>query len=292
MGSHQSKALSSDRPLISIVLPCYNSGQYLDKALLSVDEQTYPNTEVIVVDDGSDDPKTLAVLGNLPAHIRLIRQENRGLPGARNAGFQAALGEFVLPLDCDDWLAPTFLESAFDTLSTSSEASYSYCLISLEGERSGTLNKGYNFFEQLFFNQMPYCLLIPKAVWVEAGGYDETMRRGYEDWEFNIRLGKLGYFGVVHAQPLFHYRVSKDGMLQSTSSRLHCDLWTDIQARNPQLYGINSLLSIWWANRRKPTTYPKFLLFGWWCLNRILPPSICNRLFARLLNYSQSNRAG
>ena len=58
--------------------------------------------------------------------------------------------------------------------------------------------------EQLFLNQMPYCILLSKHIWSKVGKYDETMVDGYEDWEFNIRLGINGYYGIVVQKPLFH----------------------------------------------------------------------------------------
>jgi GT2 family glycosyltransferase len=72
-----------------------------------------------------------------------------------------------------------------------------------------------NRFDQLFLNQLPYCMLIRKSAWQAAGGYDETMRDGSEDWEFNIRLSGAGFRGIELAKPLFVCSVRPDGMLLS-----------------------------------------------------------------------------
>ena len=74
-----------------------------------------------------------------------------------------------------------------------------FCIssLSLKGELNGSLYKKYNFFDQLFFNQLPYCLLFPKNAVQQMGCYDEGMKDGYEDWEFNIRLGKNGFRGIA-----------------------------------------------------------------------------------------------
>ncbi len=274
---------------ISIVIPCYNSGETLPQTLESVRAQTLPPIEVILVDDGSTDPATVALLDGLQ-DVTLVRKPNGGLPSARNAGFSAASGEYILPLDSDDWLEPDFLEKVSAALLNQKEASFAFALARLEGEASGILWKNYNFFEQLFFNQLPYCLLLPKRLWKEVGGYDESMRKGYEDWDFNIRLGARGYFGLALQQPLFHYRVRSTGMLQATSSKLHGRLWADIQARNPKLYRLGSLYKIWRRWRHYPSSYPLLSYFGWLLLHRLLPHAAFQACFRWLLRRSQSRR--
>ncbi|MDP6952274.1 MAG: hypothetical protein QGF53_05890, partial [Alphaproteobacteria bacterium] len=148
----------------------------------------------------------------------------------------------------------------------------------------------YNFFTQLFLNQLPYCLLLRRATWEAGGGYDETMRQGYEDWEFNIRLGGGGLHGVAVPEPLFVYRVSAGGMLQSLSNRLHGQLWRAIQERNPALYGRRALVRTWRQWRARPRAYPVGLLLGLIATHRILPDGAFNWLFARLMRFSASAR--
>jgi glycosyltransferase involved in cell wall biosynthesis len=280
--------VTADRP-ISIVIPCYNSGATLPQTLESLRAQSLPPREVIVVDDGSTDPATVSLLDSL-ADIRLVRQPNRGLPAARNAGFAAATGEFVLPLDADDWLEPDALEKLLAALLRHPEAAFAFSHIRLEGESLGVLEKHYNFFEQLFLNQLPYCILIRRAEWQQAGGYDETMRRGYEDWEFNIRLGTRGRFGIVVPEPLFHYRVTSGGMLLSKSRLLHGSLWAEAQARNPAVYAGPALWKLWRIWRRRPSTYPLCLFFPWLMLHRALPDSLFQAMFRLLVRFSHGRR--
>src|SRR5215204_3123789 len=94
--------------LVSVVVPCYNQAVYLVEALESVLAQSYPHFEVIVVDDGSTDD-TSEVAARYPG-VRRIRQENRGLSAARNAGLRYSNGECVVFLDADDRLLPDALE--------------------------------------------------------------------------------------------------------------------------------------------------------------------------------------
>lgn len=275
--------------LVSVVIPCFNSGVTLSQTVDSLRQQTWPHLEILVVDDGSTAPDTLAVLDGLTG-VRLIRQPNSGLPAARNAGFAAASGTYVLPLDADDWLEPVAIEELVTGLRNDASAAYAYSHLQLEGEASGVLPKSYNFFEQLFLNQMPYCILLPKSVWQSLGGYDASMRKGYEDWEFNIRLGLNGHFGHVVSKPLFHYRVSSGGMLISQSNRLHGHLWAEIQRKHPVAYRFPTLYRLWRTWRRHPSTYPLVVYFPWLLAHRLLPQSVFAALFRWLRKRSHSRR--
>ena len=196
-----------------------------------------------------------------------------------------------MPLDCDDRLEPVFLEKTVNALDDHADAGFAFSHLLLAGEKRGVLANNYNFFTQLFLNQLPYCLLMRRCAWEGAGGYDETMRQGYEDWEFNIRLGAMGQLGIVVPEPLFRYRVSAGGMLRSLSNRLHAQLWRDIQDRHPSLYRPSALLDCWRRWRRRPTAYPGILLVALLVLHRLLPASLFNRLFALSQRISASARA-
>jgi GT2 family glycosyltransferase len=128
-------------------------------------------------------------------------------------------------------------------------------------------------------NQLPYCLLMPRHLWSAVGGYDETMRHGYEDWEFNIRLGTLGHHGLRVPKPLFHYRVSSSGMLISKSNRLHGLLWSEIQARHKKTYHWLNLLCLWHKWYDKPSRYPLMLHMIWIAAHRVLPSPLFSWLF-------------
>lgn len=274
---------------VTVIIPCYNSGATVAQTVASVQAQTWQQVEIVVVDDGSTDPATIAVLNALIG-IRLVRQQNAGLPAARNAGFAVATGDYLLPLDADDWLEPNAIEALLFALKENPSASFAYSHLQLEGEACGVLVKSYNFFEQLFLNQMPYSLLIPRPVVEAVGGYDESMRQGYEDWEFNIRLGAKGYYGVVVPMPLFHYRVSSTGMLLSRSNNLHGELWSQIQRKNDDIYRLPRLMSLWWKWRPLPSTYPLWLYLFWLGFHWLLPQKLFAVLFRALRMHSHSQR--
>jgi glycosyltransferase involved in cell wall biosynthesis/O-antigen/teichoic acid export membrane protein len=286
-----SAATSGATPAISVFLPCYNAHRDLPRALDSVRAQTFQDIEIIVVDDGSTDPDTIRFLDSLPDDIRLIRQENRGLPGARNTGFRNARGTWVLPLDCDDWIAPTFLEQAKARLEAAPFPAFAFANITMFGDTQGVLRKNFNYFEQLFFNQLPYCMLIPRALWVAVDGYDESMRDGYEDWEFNIKLANHGAAGLLIEEPLFNYNVSASGMLSKTSRRQHGRLWRAIRERHTDTYRLSSLVRLWREWRLRPVTRPPALYFLWNVLFTILPVDCVSMIAGQAFRLSHSRRA-
>ncbi len=274
---------------VSVVLPCFNAHTYLGETLASVRAQTFTDLEIIVVDDGSTDPATQAYLSTLPADIRLVRQENRGLAGARNAGFRAARGRYVLPLDCDDLIAPTMIAHCVEALERAG-ADYAHAQIEVFGDQQGIVRKQANFFEQLATNQLPYCMLIRRDAWEQAGGYDEGMRLGYEDWEFNIRLGAIGFTGVAVPEPLFRYRVRSAGMLRSLSQRHHATIWRHIRARHRDVYSWRGLVRTWWQWRDRPATHPLSATWMLLILGCLLPGAVYNRLFFLLHDLGKSRR--
>ena len=272
---------------VSVIIPCFNSGSTINKTINSLRNQTWKNLEIIVIDDGSNDQYTIKVIKNLK-DIKLITQLNKGLPNARNVGIENSTGKFFIPLDADDWLENDAIEKLLEALKKNKNASYAYSFLSLEGELNGTLKKSYNFFEQLFLNQMPYCILLSKHIWSKVGKYDETMVDGYEDWEFNIRLGINGYYGIVVQKPLFHYNVSSNGMLISNSLKKHGILWGKIQKKHFKTYNFLSLIDLWKKWRKRPSNYPLVLYFFWIAIYKIFPTKIFNVIFKFLLNFSHS----
>src|ERR1700736_2112376 len=107
----QNKSLAIPPPRVSVVIPCFNLGEYVDEAVDSVLCQTLQDLEIVIVNDGSTDPHTNAKLaGYSKPRTRVIQTENQGLAAARNVGIADSRGDYILPLDADDRIAPTFLE--------------------------------------------------------------------------------------------------------------------------------------------------------------------------------------
>jgi GT2 family glycosyltransferase/uncharacterized membrane protein YbhN (UPF0104 family) len=271
-------------PAVSIVVPCYNGGRYLNALMESLAAQAFRDFEVIIVDDGSTDAETHRFLDGIGAGVRILRQENRGLPAARNAGFRAARAELVVPLDCDDLLEPAFLAEMVDALAGAPpETAFAFSHMRLVGEIEGVLPRHFNRFDQLFLNQLPYCMLIRKSAWAAVGGYDESMRAGYEDWEFNIRLASAGFVGVEVPKPLFVYHVSSGGMLLGSSAQKHGALWRRIRERHRDCYRLQQLLAIERAWRHPPRRFGLLQTVLALMLTRVVPEALTGRIFFMLL---------
>ncbi len=220
--SKPSLRFPSDAPLLAtVVIPCYNYGAYLDEAVRSVCQQTLTSLEVIVVDDGSDDPATRAVLEHLLSdspkavptgvsrdqRVRVIRQDNRGLAAARNRGIESARGEYVCCLDADDTIAPTYLEQAIAVLETDAAAGFVSSWVQFFGDDSSVWRtEDFDPERALIGNFTSVAAVFRRDDWQLAGGYSPTMAGGFEDWEFWIRLASLGRRGRTIARPLFRHR--------------------------------------------------------------------------------------
>lgn len=109
-------------PLVSVIIPCYNYGHFLAEAIESVARQSYPATEIVVVDDGSTD-NTAAVAARYPA-VRYVYQQNQGLSAARNTGIRQSQGAYLVFLDADDWLLPEALATNAQQLQRHPQAAF------------------------------------------------------------------------------------------------------------------------------------------------------------------------
>ncbi len=271
-------------PRVSVVVPCKNGGRFLDDLLASLAAQTFRDFEIIVVDDGSTESATVEKLGSLDPSIRVLRQKNLRLPAARNRGFRAARGEFVLPLDCDDMLEPAYLAETVPILADAPPCvGFVFTNARLTGELEGELPRHFNRFDQLFLNQLSYCMLVRKSAWEAVGGYDEAMRDGMEDWDFNIRLIRSGLRGVGVAKPLFVYRLRADGMLMSHTVRMHGTIWRHIRAKHGDVYRPAVLVGLWRATRTRPQRISVLGAVGLLASVTLLPEAWFNTLFYRLL---------
>ena len=199
-------------PLISVVVPCYKQSQYLDECLQSVFDQTYENWECIIVNDGSPDNTDEVAQKWVEKEVRFkyLFQVNKGVSAARNFGIENARGEWILPLDADDYISKDYLELANDNF-TNPEVKVIYC----NARKFGEVNEEFILRDfslkglaenNLIFN----AAFFRKKDWQDKGGYDEELIEGYEDWEFWINLLKDGGEVKKIENVCFFYRIKKD----------------------------------------------------------------------------------
>ena len=213
--------------MISIIIPCYNHAKYLSEAIISAVTQTISPLEVIVVNDGSTDNtsevfyQTKDRLSQLEHDVDLIliEQENKGLPSARNTGIAKAKGEWIISLDADDILDSTYIEKC---LSLTEDAE----IIGTGQEEFGDSQN-----KRLFEPEIPHerfktgnrincSAMFKKEIWEKIGGYDETMTKGYEDWDFWYRATKQGYKVKTIQEYLLKYRKHGESLV-SIATRHH-----------------------------------------------------------------------
>ena len=224
-------------PQVTVVIPCYNHGTYLAGALLTVYEQTHDSWEVIIVDDGSTDPETVTILDELDMpRVRVVRQGNTGLPGARNTGIRQARGEFIVPLDADDELLPAYLETMVNALEADPDAAFCHCWAELFGDVNWVwATRPFNPYTVLLSNSMLQVATFRRAAWEAVGGYDETMTHGNEDWDMWLRFHEASWGNVHVREPLYRYR--KHGISMSVDTEADFEQGRErIKQRHPTLY--------------------------------------------------------
>ena len=225
-------------PLVSVVIPCYNHGQYIPEALESVLAQTWQNFEIIVVDDGSTDPDTIRVLSELalPRTTVLRHPLNRGLPAARNTGILHAKGRYICPLDADDKFHPTYLEKVLLVMETNQSIDFTYSWVQVFGNENRVWYAP-QFDPRIlpYYNQSSPLGCFRRWAWEHSGRYREAMRLGYEDWEFWIRMAYHGHKGYRIPEKLVCQRRVGRGFAHAAKER-HEQLFADIQRFNPEVY--------------------------------------------------------
>ena len=266
---------------ISVIVPCFNSGKTLKRTIDSIKNQTWLNKEIILVNDGSNDKYTLEILNGYrnDSLVKLIKQKNKGLSSARNKGVMHANGDYLYFLDSDDWIDENTLEELYFNLIKDKKYAYTFSDCLLEGETKGRRKKIFNLFEQMFINQIPYSIFIPRKVFIKNGFYDENMLLGYEDWELNVRLAAQNLYGKRVSKPLFHYFVSNSGMLISKSIKNHIKIWRYIKYKNQNFYKLPKIIKIFFEWSFREYNYPLIFVFIWYLMLNYLPEFLNLRVF-------------
>jgi glycosyltransferase involved in cell wall biosynthesis len=210
-------------PTVSVVIPLYNKGKYIERTLSSVLAQTHPPLEIIVVDDGSTDDGTQKVLKINNPKINLLRQENKGPGAARNAGLAIARGKYISFLDADDEWLPSFLEAGLSLLEdvtanlTIAVAGYYYsdmrkCTISVGEGQSGVFEisaeTNVNLVHQIIGSISVCFSIIRTDVVKKYGGFFDSYKCFFgEDKHllykiiFNERIGVIPEpYGIYHTE--------------------------------------------------------------------------------------------
>lgn len=204
---------------LSIIIPCYNHGQYLREALDSVeacaDTELY---EIIILNDGSTDKDTISLLQQLSTEgYHVINQQNQGLGAARNNAIAAARGIYVLPLDSDNKIRPEYILESIKILDEQPGIAVVYGDAENFGDKAGRNNVGeFNLQKMMLGNYIDACAVYRRSVWETLGGYDEKMPvMGLEDWDLWLHMAFKNYDFKYVPQVMYDYRVLNNSMLRS-----------------------------------------------------------------------------
>lgn len=225
---------TNDSPTVSVIIPTYNTSQYIGEALDSVFSQSYTDYEVIVINDGSPDtPELERVLEPYQQRILYLKKENGGLANARNAGIRISRGEIIVMLDSDDYWLPGYLEKQVASLTSAPDVAVSYTNAMLFGDSplAGkdfmTLfpSEGDVTFSSMLEEKvhvMGTCM-VKREVIFDMGLYDETLRAS-EDFDLWLRVAHRGWKIVYLREPLFMYR-RHAGCLSEDQALLWKNVW-------------------------------------------------------------------
>jgi glycosyltransferase involved in cell wall biosynthesis len=230
---------------LSVVIPCYNQGEYLLDAVASVEAAAGDRHELVIVDDGSNDQVTPPILRYLEERgHRVIRQSNGGVAAARNTGIGVAHGDLILPLDADNTITPQHIALALEVLDREPSVGVVYGDACYFGDLEGPWIVGeFDVARLARGNYIDTCAVVRKALWESIGRYDAEMPiQGWEDWDFWLRVAQDGRWEFRYVpQVMFRYRVHSASM----QARLH----------NPE--GVRTLMRFM-AEKHRAFLQPRF----------------------------------
>lgn len=192
-----------------MIVPCYNLGQHLDEAVDSVLSQTFQDFEIVIVNDGSTDPATQALLADYRRpRTRVMEMPHGGLAAARNFGIANSAGEYLCALDADDRLESSYLAKAVPVLDGDPSLTFVSCWLRAFGEEEWEWKpERCDLPTLLWEDTVLTAALVRREAVLAVGGYDTAMpTQGDEDWDLWLTLVERGYRGVILREVLFNYR--------------------------------------------------------------------------------------
>ena len=240
--------------ILSVIIPCYNHGKYLQDAIDSVIRYTDQPVEIIIIDDGSTDIFTVEKMKELQKGCyHIIQQPNSGLAKARNAGITVATGKYILPLDADNRIKADYIRKALPLLE-SNQCDIVYAKPDFFGDNIANRKfetKSFDGTDLLFGNYIDACSLFKKDVWIQNNGYDENMPfAGLEDWDFWISSYFKNFRFKFIDEPLFEYRILQNSMI--------VEIFKDDRYLKSQKYLINKYFPLFIREMQKISQDSKF----------------------------------
>jgi glycosyltransferase involved in cell wall biosynthesis len=217
-----------------VIIPTFNEGELVAEAVASVREEE--PVELVVVDDGSTEPDSLAVLERLDRDgVRVLRRPNGGLPAARWTGVEGTSAPFVLPLDGDDRLEPGALGAAADLMERHPDAGFLWGDYVEFGERERHYRAPDRYlpWSTTYLGLLAPTLLFRREALVAAGGWPPML---YEDWGLQLAMMELGITGVRYPGVLYHRRLHGTARMLGQARRRHGELYAELRRRYPEAF--------------------------------------------------------
>ncbi len=207
---------------ISIIIPCFNQGHFINEALDSVFKQTYTNWEIIIVNDGSDDGLTEQILLDINGpKVKIIHIENSGLATARNIGISHSVGEYILPLDADDKIHPLYLAKALSIFEQNQAISIVYSKAEYFGNKTGVFELPDFDINVMLKQNLIFCSAIySREMFNKVGGYNPNMKYGWEDWDLWLSFIELDACIYKIDETMFYYRKHESSMVEEISKNI------------------------------------------------------------------------
>ncbi len=206
-------------PLISVIVPYYNGKKYIEQTITSVLNQTFQAYEILIIDDGSTDQESLQLLEKIQTwdkRIHVYHKANEGLAATRDYGAEKSIEtvQYLMFLDDDDLLEPTFLECGYWTLETNLDAAWTYSDSIGFGTQQYTWNKYFDSERMKTENILISAALVRKSDFFAVHGYEVREKAVHEDWNFWLKLLEQGKYPVHMSFYGQWYRRKEKGELQ------------------------------------------------------------------------------
>jgi glycosyltransferase involved in cell wall biosynthesis len=231
--------MTNSNSIVSVVIPCFNQGVFLDQSLRSISEQTFSSWECIIVNDGSTDEtgKVAMEWVQKDSRFKYFSIPNGGVSNARNFGIGNAHGTYILPLDADDRIGPRYLEKAVALLDNNTEIHVVYSEAEFFGGKTGRWKLPPFDEHRMLFKNLVFCsAFFRKADFEKVGGYKTNMVSGWEDWDLWLSFIESGFsfykLGEVH----FYYRIQNISRTASLDTKKTELLYKQIFLNHLDLY--------------------------------------------------------
>ncbi|MBR6163911.1 glycosyltransferase [bacterium] len=239
---------------VSVIIPCYNQGKYVEEAINSVLAQTYKNIEIVCVNDSSTDNSSEIIKSVAEKHSNIVcldNKENRGVIYSRNLAIMSSDGEYILPLDADDTIEPTYIEKAVKILAANPSIGIVYCKLREFGDKEQFVeitpfDKSNFLYDNCIFNSA----LFRKSDFLQVGKYKDYMYEGWEDYDLWLSFVAQGFDVYRIEEPLFNYRKFAKGTRSEYARKYkkkilkqiiknHIDLYLEDEQFLDRLFSLN-----------------------------------------------------